>query len=314
MARQNHISLLGIVTKAPRISKTPEGEYKAAISFLRVTRSERDAGDRRTGFKDDEPVIMTQDPLLAEQISKWQANDAIYVKGVLSTRMLEKHIACEHCHERNGYSGMLIYISPIHILKVQSFADEASAIAFLHDHREISNEVQVVGTVVRDPKKITPKTGLIVTQYPIAMNRKYKIKTDPAEFKTDYPWIKAYGPVAMEDRKRLHVGSEILVDGCLQARNFRREKLCDFCKEKFVFKDRTMEIVPFATEYLTGTYTDEEIVENERIRYEQAVRDAFAHKLDNEDVDISQLRPDYLPDDEITEEDIKNGYDETDKG
>ena len=77
------------------------------------------------------------------------------------------------------------------------------ALQYLSTVREISNQDYILGTLCRDPKKISPKEGLIVTQYQIALNRKYFIRSDPPSIKTDYPWVKSYGENAISDRKKL---------------------------------------------------------------------------------------------------------------
>ena len=65
------------------------------------------------------------------------------------------------------------------------------------------------------------------------MNRKFRIQTDPPEIKTDYPWVKSYGENAKEDKNRLRVGSEVYIDGCLQARSVQRHAFCgQACDEK----------------------------------------------------------------------------------
>ena len=180
------------------------------------------------------------------------------------------------------------------------------------------------GQLCRDPKKIKPKEGLIVTQYQIAMNRKYRIATDPVESKSDYPWVKCYGQNAVNDYWRLHMGSEIYIDGCIQARSVQRHAFCgqatdvygkplfdDYrnpiikkdslgnpagCGEQYDWKDRAMEIVPYATEYLSGFYSDEEIEEHKEARRQQKLASAM----------LNLQMPD---DNEITQDDIDAGYD-----
>ena len=137
---------------------------------------------------------------------------------------------------------------------------------------------------------------MIVTQYQIAMNRKYRIRTDPPEIKTDYPWIKAYGDTAEDNWRRLHVGSEIYFDGYLQARNVQRHTKCQGCGNLIEWKDRAIEIVPYenAIEYIGEYYSDEEIEQRENERLRQAREAIFGKQQD-----------------EVTEEDVRAGIDPT---
>ena len=216
---------------------------------------------------------------------------------------IQKGCVCSHCNTPNRFAGILNYINPIHALTITHIADEQQALEFLHKNREISNECHIIGTVIREPKMLHPKAGLTVTQYPIAIGRHFFIKTDAPEIKTDYPWVKAYGENAKEDKAHLKAGSEILVDGCLQARNVTRKSVCSECGKEFEWRDRTMEIVPFATEYLTGTYTAEEIEENEKRRIEQIQRDTFGRSLTKEELEGESGS------DNLTQEDLDAGID-----
>ena len=168
------------------------------------------------------------------------------------------------------------------------------------------------------------KDGLIITQYQVALNRKFRIKTDPADLMTDFPWVKSYGDNAVEDKKRLHVGSEIFIDGCLQARSVNRHAICGQqydeagkplfyengtpvlredengdligCGEKYDWKDRALEMVPYEVEYIANVYTDEEIEENEKERRNQILRDkGLLKEFEDEDPD-----PGSLPEDAIS--------------
>lgn len=302
MARHNHVSLLGVVQKKPAIEVDADGNYLRGIAFLRVTRGSRSVGDKRLVPKYDSPCIWTRDPEIVKKMSEWNLGDVVSVKGTVTTKSIMKGSVCSHCNQRNKNEGVLVYINPIHVLTVAHFDSDEDQIKYLQENSEISNEVQVIGTLVRDPKKITPKVGLIVTQYQIALNRKFRIAADPPETKTDFPWVKAYGDNAISDREHLHTGSEIYVDGCIQSRRVNRHSTCAFCGEVYDWQDNAMEIVPFSTEYLTDYYTDEDIAAREAEETKKIEDSIFGKR-------IGTPGEEALPDDEITQDDIDAGMD-----
>lgn len=310
MARQNLVFLLGCVAKAPRIVKKDD-EYLYAMVYVNVARGLRDVGDRRKYMKCDNPVIMTRDPACMKEIEKWSEHDAVYIKGMLACKKLRKASFCEYCHTKNSLPGTLVYVNPIFCEKVGHLETDEECLQYLASHREISNQAYIYGTLCRDPKKMVSKeTNLTITQYQVALNRKFRIRTDPPELKTDYPWVKSYGQNAIEDKKRLHVGSEVIVDGCLQARSVQRHAICGQeigddgkpmfygngepvlrqdekgnpigCGKEYTWKDRAMEIVPYDTEYVCNYYDDEEIEENERKRMLQSLGDKARLDLSDE--------------------------------
>lgn len=300
MARLNYISLVGVIQeeKLPTIVKDKDGNYVTGIAFLRVARGPRAVGDGRVHMKFDSPIIYTLDPERIKEMDQWKGGDIIHVKGTIATKKIMKSSTCPHCGTKNHFPGVLVYVNPIHFLHGGHVNGNVEAAEFLQNNGEVTNQAFVLGTLVRDPKLLMPKSGLRVTQYQIAMERKYRIKTDDALIRTDFPWVKAYGDNAVADHARLHIGSEIYVDGCLQARQVTRTSTCQNpeCAQEYEWQDRAMELVPFATEYLNNYYSDEEVEEREEQRVQQAMRDIFK----------SQQAPEA---DELTQEDIDAGID-----
>lgn len=282
MARENTIRLCGAVTKDPIIIKK-DGEYVYAQATVAVARADRDTGQFFS--KDvnlDSPLIMTRDENTIREMETWRKNDIVNIKGVLSCKRLLKGSYCRHCNTKNGVMGVLVYVMPIFAEKIQSCKDANEAKQYIAAHKEISNNAFVIGTVVTEPKFISGKgkQNPPMLQYQIALNRKYKIKEDDPNIKTDYPWVKSYGANALEDRDRLIIGTEVMIDGCLQAREFSRKILCgqlhdtvgdpvydddhnpifderiNGCGELYEWYDRALEIVPYTTEYLNNYVTD----------------------------------------------------------
>ena len=97
---------------------------------------------------------------------------------------------------------------------------------------------------------------------------------------------------AASDLKRLHIGSEVFIDGRLQARSVNQHTVCGQeydengdpicydngmpmmrvdedgeiigCGKRYDWKDRIVEIVPYETEYIGNYYSDEVLAEMEK--------------------------------------------------
>lgn len=280
MARENTARLRGAVVKDPTIVKK-DGEYVYAMVKIAVVRADRYVGDKqKNDVILDTPLIMTREPETIKEIESWKMNDIVDVKGVISCKRILKGSHCHHCNARNSIMGVLVYIMPIFAEKITELADPDECRRYLAEHKEISNNIFVIGTVVTEPYAVDVNKKVDTTQYQIALNRKYRIKEDDPNIKSDYPWVKSYGENALEDRKRLILGSEVMIDGCLQAREFTRKVICgqkhdsfgkpvynsegvpvfdeniNGCGEEYSWYDKALEIVPYTTEYLTGYMTD----------------------------------------------------------
>jgi single-stranded DNA-binding protein len=176
----------------------------------------------------------------------------------------------------------------------------------LKDRCEISNQVTLIGPVCREPKVFRTEKGLFITTYQLAVRRKFRIKDDSANIKTDFPWIKSYGSIAKNDANSLKQGSYIFVDGMLQTRELKRIQVCEACGAEREWKDSAMEIVPFATEYLRDFYTIEEIMAKERAEGKLAAEQV----LNESQIDIARPldKPDYI---EESDDDDNNAMNST---
>ena len=303
MAKENYVHLLGVIQRKPVVQVDGEGNYRNGLFFLKVIRGPRQVGDNRYTAKYDEPVVMSFDPERVKEMASFEENDVIEVKGVIAVKPIMKSSTCGFCGARNSVQGTLVYVCPLDMFKVKHIESEEEMNTFLNERSEISNEILCFCTLVRDPKKITPKSGLTVTQYQVALNRKFRITTDPPEVKADYPWVKSYGDNAQSDRERLHVGSEIFVDGCLQARGVNRHTVCANCGQRYDWKDKAMEIVPFACEYVNNYYSDADIERMKQEAIEEAKRSVFK-TMKNAPSEVELQK-----DDIITDDDLEAGFD-----
>ena len=297
MARHNIVFLYGFVSMV-QVHQTPNGQ-SYAMAYVTVARGDRPVGDNKQHAKLDSPLVMSRNPRIIEEMSSWKQNDIVEIKGTMAAKAIKKASYCAKCRAKNSQDGAMVYINPIFAKRRKHMEDQDACIKELFENREVSNEAYVLGNVCRDPKKMTPKEGLVVTQYQIAINRKFRIREDAPEIKADYPWVKSYGENAVSDRDHLQVGSEVYIDGCIQARKVRRRTVCTACNTAYEWVDKAMELVPFETEYLTNFKTEEEITEKKQAERDAAMRTAFA-----------QFKGAFGKIDEITEEDRLAGLDD----
>lgn len=301
MAKQNLAFLYGRVAKAPAISKNREtGEYNYGMVYIDTVRGFRAVDDGLNYVKHEYPLLMSKEKEHIENFMGWVENDIVLIKGVVTSKKIKKSSFCDNpdCHDENGNPtkntayGNLIYITPLYLEKLRHCDSKEVAEEELLKHREVSNCAYVYGQLLKDPKLFTTKRGVKITQYPIAINRKYTIRTDDPSIRTDWPIVKSYGEQALDDKTYLHYQSEILVDGYLQARTVRRKTKCEKCGKIYEWKDHTMEIVPYATEYIKNFRTKEEVEEEQQktveeykqTLFEQDVKDDMPEGLGSTDV------------------------------
>ncbi len=267
MGKQNFAYLYARVHSLPQIAMNEEtGEYYYGMFYANVVRGKRSVGDNLHFIKHDKPLIMSKEKAILDQFKELQVNDIILLKGVVTSISLDKTTYCDCIDPETGSKtqnktrGNVLYITPIHLLKIKSYGDDKQgAIQDIVDNSEISNQVSVVGTLITEPRLYTTKKGLQITQYALAINRKFLIRTDNPEYKTDWPIVKSYGEQARSDKVFLRQKAEVMIDGFLQARTVKRKTKCKCCGKIYEWDDHAMEIVPYATEYLVGQRSEEEV-------------------------------------------------------
>ena len=277
------VYMLGAVIKPPQIVKNG-CHYIYAMVYITVARGVREVGDRRRYMKCDDPVIITRDPELIREIETWEECDIVEVYGELRSRLIKKTTYCSYCNTRNQIPGALVYVNPFSCEKRCHQDSVSDCIQYLAKHREVSNQLLTFGTLCRDPSKRRTLDGLVYTQYQAVLERN-PAGSVPPEPRPEFPWIRSYGSNAADDLRRLHIGSEVFIDGFLQARSINRHAVCgqefdekgnpvfdgngmpvmqidedgDFigCGERYDWKDRMVEIVPYETEYIDNYFSDE---------------------------------------------------------
>lgn len=260
MARHNATSLLGMVAEDPIIVKDDAtGEYKKGMMNLIVIRNSRDVGDGDDALRYDKPIIFSGNPDMIKKLSELKKHDLVRIEGFLTTMDISKRTTCKHCGAKNLIRGTLTFISPVYIDRKLADSNERDSLIELKKHMEVSNKILLIGNLCDDVKYY--HSGKIKSAlYQLAVNRKYYLNTGTLD-KTDYPFIRSFGENASLDRDSIHKGSVVLVDGRIQTREYQRNSECESCHEIYDWNDNTLEVVPYAVEYLQNFNTPEEVAQ-----------------------------------------------------
>lgn len=115
------------------------------------------------------------------------------------------------------------------------------------------NKVILLGTVCNEKEfKYIKGTRSLVenTKYQMAVNRR-----EPNS--TDYPWITTFARQAVEDAKRINVGSQILVEGTINTRLHTKNCTCE-CGNEIQVREPHTEILGVSVEYLNNCYFEKD--------------------------------------------------------
>lgn len=266
MGRHNEVILNGMVLMPAQFKKNEKGENVRGCVSLLVVRGQRDiCNNKIKNIKYDAPMVMTEDPAILRVMEGLKPYNIVECKGVFTTKNISKAKVCPHCGTKSAKPGVLSYVSPVYFDVRATGLDEMSARNVLEKICEVSNCITAIGTVVKEPEFYKDE-NLSAMEYTVAINRKFFIREDNTLSKTDYPVVKTFGSKAEEDHKHIKVGTELLINGMLQTKEFKNKIQCDSCGVVNEFKDTSMEIIPYATEYLKNYYTEEEIMEREHQR------------------------------------------------
>ncbi len=264
MARKNRVTLWGKLLSDPMISTDAITlEPKKASFFMSVVNQERDTGLNEEDIIYSEPFVYTEDSKIIKTImsTNWKKGDLVDVRGVVTTVDATRAAMCPHCNNKNSRPGEVTFITPLFVEKRYDGEglDDKAADKIMREHREISNLVELSGSVCADPheQRKAKIYGDIVSrmsykglaQFQMAVNRHFFIASDNPTTKTDYPHIVSIGENAEEDLVRLRKDSRITVEGMIVTRNFRKTHTCQFCGEKFDRDEKVTEILTYSTEY-----------------------------------------------------------------
>lgn len=281
MSRLNNAFLYGYVETAPRVNKNSDGEIVSAMCYIHVVRGLRDDHAGKKYMKHDYPLIVSKEKKVTAEMEQLKPYDIVLIKGQITTKFIDKPSYCPNCTDEDGNQtmnpskGILMYINPVFIRKIKETNDKKEALQEIIYSREISDQAYVFGTLIKDPTYFKTTHGTIITQYQIAIDRKFRIRTDDPTIKTDWPYVKSYGEQALEDKLRLKKGSEVYIDGVVQARTVHRKTKCRCCGKIYPWEDNTLELVPYAVEYVSGYKTDEILEEEKGKRAEDLRQELF---------------------------------------
>ena len=252
MARENFALLHGQVRSEPKITIGKDGSIIKAMFSMRVLRRPTTNNEIIGGrLQIDCPVIYTKNQELAMQIQELKVGDMVDIRGVISSRECRKSTFCPECENKNIIEGNIVYITPIYLCKREN-EDEAGGLALLKERSEVSNLVNVIGNLCREPSYYVDGNGKKYAQYQLAVNRRFRIKEDMEDVKTDYPWVKTFGNQAYADSQCLHTGSSVYISGALQTRDIQRNCRCEACGHVYTWTDAAAEIVPYYIGYLAN--------------------------------------------------------------
>ncbi len=279
MAKLNFVSLYGFVEAKPDIRLDKEtGDPVSALSYIHVIRSHRDDHSGKKFTKHDFPLVVSLNSAITQEMMDWEPFDVVNMKGTINTRKIIKPSFCPHCNAKNEKNGVLMYVTPIYARLAKRCETKKDALKETIASREISNMVFSFGRLMTDPTCFKTKAGTVVSQFKIAVGRKYRVVTDDEDIKTDWPWVKTYGKEAVEAKMKLSRGSEIYVDGAIQARTIRRKTKCASCGQIYTWNDRTLELVPYALEYVGNYKTDEMLREERHMEIEEIKKEILNFK------------------------------------
>ena len=251
MAKENIVFLHGQVQIPPKIYINKEKELTKAVYALKTIRRPYYNGQlvaNKLFF--DCPVIYTKNKEMIELSSTLTLGDMVDIRGVLCTQEVLKTTICGECSHKNSAKGNMVYVTPIYICRREKEINPEDGLDFLKTRSEVSNVIMVIGTLCRDPEIYTNEKEHSSAQYQLAVNRRYRIKEDSPDVRTDYPWIKTQGAQSLKDAECLRTGSVVYINGSLQTRDVVRTTICGKCGAEYTWNESAMEIAPFSTEYL----------------------------------------------------------------
>lgn len=300
MAKHNQVILNGQVSVPPRIVEDEHGNPIRAMFGVDVMHGTRDFGNNIDNIKYDVPIVMTSDIEMIKKIKKINKGDMVEIKGTITTRDITKRTTCRYCGHKHEKAGNLVCITPIYIDVRESALTDEKGKKLLRTRCEVSNMVTVIAPLCRDPQLYITDNGTSVTTYQLAIRRKFKVKKDLDDIRTDFPWVKSYGAIAENDAKSLKKGAYVFIDGRIQVRQLKRIQECENCGETYEWTDSATEIVPYAVEYLRDYFTKEEIEAKEKEQGKVAASQVF------DEEEISRNRPFDVPDFNENDEDNNN--------
>ena len=269
MARENTVILYGRVIQKPAIyvDSNTNQITSGQITLTTLRRSYATSELILKGaIRLDVPCVFSRnEKIIRNQMADIEQGDMVMVKGSLRTQESSRRYICPYCGNEHVKEGaVIVYIDPIHIKRLETGCDEKAGFELLRNNDEISNQIFIFGTLCREPSYYTnEESRKKECQFQIATNRKRRIEADGPDKRTDYPWVKTFGGLALECSEVLHVDSSIYINGAIETREITQKFVCEECGQNFEKKGYTTEIVPYSIEYLKNCNIPEKAEEDE---------------------------------------------------
>ncbi|AQS08850.1 single-stranded DNA-binding protein [Clostridium saccharobutylicum] len=223
MAMQNTVQLLGNITEILNEDKT---KFKLSI--------------KKNDTKFVYPVIK-----LSKQMeylkNTLEIGKTILLEGKIFVEQENYTYICPCCNKLNETS-----FHRTTILATKAF------IVTTEDKEPYLNKILLIGSLCSNPQ-----LKYIPGKFSQVPNAKYQIATKRICDGTDFPWIVTFARQAEEDMKRLKTSSQVMVDGAILTRPFKKKFQCEHCKKEHNIEDTTTEIHGLKIEYLNNCNFDE---------------------------------------------------------
>jgi single-strand DNA-binding protein len=82
------------------------------------------------------------------------------------------------------------------------------------------NKAMIIGNLGRDPEMRYTSTGKAVTEFTVAVNRRYRGQNDDWQEETEWFRVVAWGPLAERTAENLRKGRKVYVEGRIQTRQW----------------------------------------------------------------------------------------------
>lgn len=264
MATMNRVRLVGFLREDPIVERPNVPGMEKVIMTIRTIR--RPLEGYRGSMTEDVLLLYDQDELMPriKRLKKW---DLIDVTGVFNILSVGKQALCPSCHTVTvKQGGTITFVYPIHLVKVNSLwktndeGEMAPEEILKRHYQEVSNEINLIGTVDNDPEIVTAMKNVLCCRYRLRVDRQYLIKTQQTQ-KIDFPWVYSYATQADRDIKYLRRGSVVLVRGFIRTRSVKSTIRCENeeCGEMVTYNDVATEFIPYSVEYLREFETDESL-------------------------------------------------------
>lgn len=166
----------------------------------------------------------------------------VIIEGSIKTDGKEVIVDCPKCARRYKDRQVITTI----VAKKMFIVDAKTEESYI-------NKVMLLGVVCKEAD-----FKYIESTYSEVANMKYQIAVNGKEVNvSNYPWISTFAKQAEEDKKRIQVGSQIMVEGELITRYVNKEYLCE-CGQIIKKTYGQTEVSGTAVEYLNNCKFDEE--------------------------------------------------------